>query len=493
MQPEYAGLRLASVTIPSLIVVCAASGCRLMYHRKPPARVQWTGLYELHLRRQHPKNPFTAIINSYQLITSHPRTRPAPPTKARPLSSTKPTILQIIPRLDTGGAEISTIEMTEAVLRAGGRMLVASEGGRLAEKVTKAGGELIDFPARTKNPMRIWGNARKLETVVKEHGVDLIHARSRAPAWSAFIAARRLGLPFVTTYHGAYSEQGRLKNRYNAVMARGDVVIANSHYTAGLIRRRYGTDSARIRVIHRGVDVERFDPVNLASERVAALRQNWGVADDERIVLQAARLTSWKGHRVVIAAAGRLLREEALGKAVVIFAGDAQGREGYVSELNADIAAEGLGNCVRLVGHCDDMPAAFAAAQVAIVGSDGTTPEAFGRAAAEAQAAGCPVIAADYGAPPETVKAAPKYLAGEATGWLVPSADVEALAACLKEALALDAGARTSIGQRARRNVMENFTDETMKRQTLLVYDELLHTQMQARFDALADGGKAQG
>ena len=152
-----------------------------------------------------------------------------------------PTILQIIPRLDTGGAELSTIEITDAIVRGGGRALVATEGGRLASRITENGGEIVPFPAGTKNPIRILANARALERLIRMRGIDLVHARSRAPAWSALIAARRAGIPFITTYHGAYAEKGRLKRLYNSVMARAGVVIANSHYTAGLIRERYGT------------------------------------------------------------------------------------------------------------------------------------------------------------------------------------------------------------------------------------------------------------
>src|SRR5205807_1428328 len=134
----------------------------------------------------------------------------------------------------------------------------------------------------------------------REQGVDLIHARSRAPAWSALLAARRAGVPFVTTYHGAYAETNAAKRFYNGVMARGDVVIANSVYTADLIAGRYGTARQRIAVIHRGVDIHQFDPARVAPERVAALRARWGADDATRVILQAARLTGWKGQSVLI-------------------------------------------------------------------------------------------------------------------------------------------------------------------------------------------------
>ena len=300
------------------------------------------------------------------------------------LSDDRPTILQIIPRLDTGGAELAVIEIADALVRAGARALVAAEPGRLADGLAAAGGELIAFPAASKNPLRIMANARALAGLVTARGIDLIHARSRAPAWSGLIAARRSRIPFVTTYHGAYGEQNALKRAYTSVMAQGDVVIANSRYTAELIVRRYRTPRARIACIHRGVDVDRFDPDRVAPERLAALRQSWGVEAGRPIVLQAARLTAWKGQGVLIDAARRLNATGRLAGARIILAGDAQGRDGYAQWLQRQIDAGGLTATVHLVGHVEDMAAAYLAAHVTVIGS--TEPEAFGRTAIEAAA-----------------------------------------------------------------------------------------------------------
>ncbi len=417
-----------------------------------------------------------------------------------------PSILQIIPQLDTGGAELSAIEMSEAVTRAGGRMLVASEGGRQEDKLRCAGGELIRFRAATKNPARIFANARALVQLIRTENITLLHARSRAPAWSALMAARQTGIPFVTTYHGAYSEKGRLKNWYNSVMARGDMVIANSRYIADLIAARYGTDAARVRVIYRGVDVVGFDRANISTERLAKLREAWGLSGDELVIMQAARMTKWKGHKFTIGALAQLLERDngtdstaperqsdgaaTLAKAVVILAGDAQGRNAYIEELQAQIDQVKLGDKVRIVGHCADMPAAFALSHVAIMGSDGHTPEAFGRAAAEAQAAGCPVIAADFGAPPETVRSSPKHGKDERTGWLVAPGSPGAVAQALDEALLMPADERACMGKRARANIIAHFTDEMMKRQTLAVYDQLLGTRLLEKFMVQNQGAK---
>jgi glycosyltransferase involved in cell wall biosynthesis len=397
------------------------------------------------------------------------------------VSITRPTILQIIPRLDTGGAELSTIEITAAIIQAGGRALVLTDGGRMAGEITRAGGELVPFPAGTKNPARIVWNALAIAKIIRAEGVNLVHARSRAPAWSALIAARRTGTPFVTTYHGAYSENGRVKNLYNSVMARSDVVIANSAYTAGLIQTRYGTPAARINVIHRGVDGAEFDPAMIRPERVAALRATWGVDSSQRVILQAARLTSWKGQAVLIAAVGHLKAQGRLGDAVLILAGDDQGRSDYSNELRSQAAGLGLGNAVRLVGHVADIPAALAAAHVSVIAS--TEPEAFGRSVTEAACMGTPAIATDLGAPPETMLPHPRVPLSNATGWIVPPADAAALAQALGDALDMPPGLRVAMGERARARTLEHFSLGAMKRKTLQVYDKLLLTNLVEVFD----------
>jgi glycosyltransferase involved in cell wall biosynthesis len=397
------------------------------------------------------------------------------------VAQTRPTILQIIPRLDTGGAELSLVEIAEAVVRAGGRALALAEpGGRLAPRVTAAGGELMPFPAAAKNPLTMLANTRAIARLARAQGVDLIHARSRAPAWSALLAARRARVPFVTTYHGAYGETNAAKRFYNGVMARGDVVIANSVYTADLIAQRYGTSRQRITVIHRGVDTRQFDPARIAPERLAALRARWGAGESTRVILQAARLTGWKGHRVLIDAAAHLKATGRLEGAIVVLAGDAQGRDVYLQALRSQVAQTGLEPYVRFAGHVEDVAAAYLAAHVTVVAS--TEPEAFGRAAIEAAAMGSPVIATAIGAPPETVLAAPAVAADVATGWLVPPGDVAALAQRLAGALALTGAERTAIGRRSRAHILSQFTVEAMQARTLAVYDQLLGTLLERRF-----------
>ncbi|MGI9522114.1 MAG: glycosyltransferase family 4 protein, partial [Hyphomicrobiaceae bacterium] len=345
-----------------------------------------------------------------------------------------PTVLQVVPELDTGGAELSAIEIGSAVVSSGGRSLIATEGGRLETQAIQHGSEIIHLPVATKNPLTIVRNAQRLIAIARAQEINLIHARSRAPAWSALMASRHLKLPFVTTYHGAYSENGPIKRLYNSVMARADRVIANSNYTAHLIQQRYGASPGMIRIIHRGIDSS-FSREAVSPDRIASTRARWNVAAANRIILQAARLTRWKGQSILIEAIDQLRHDGLLDGVTVVLAGADQGRASYRTELESMIAARKLDPHVLIVGHEHDMPAAFAAAHVAVIAS--IEPEAFGRTAAEAQGVGCPVIATRIGAPPETILAEPEYSHQDRTGWLVPEANAGALASSLESVLAL--------------------------------------------------------
>ena len=391
------------------------------------------------------------------------------------------TILQAVPRLEAGGSEQAAVEIAEALTRAGAAALVATEGGRMATALREAGGEIVALSMASKSPIVILANARRLARLVVERNVSLVHGRSRAPAWSALIAARRTGRPFVTTYHGAYGSTGPFKTFYNSVMARGDLVIANSRYTADLIAQRHRVPPERVRVIYRGVDLAEFSPDEVVQNRLGRLRALWGVSEQQPVVLQAARLTSWKGQALVIEAARQLLCADRLGDAVIVMAGDPQGRDAYQRELERLIARSGLTDRVKLVGHCDDMPAAFALAQVAVIAS--TSAETFGRTSIEAQAMGCPVIVSDIGAAPETIVPAGPGKRDD-TGWIVPCRDPAAIAERIAEALALAPEQRAALGARARRRIAAKFSLRQMQRATLAVYDELLGTYLAASFDA---------
>ncbi|MEO1794353.1 MAG: glycosyltransferase, partial [Pseudomonadota bacterium] len=278
-------------------------------------------------------------------------------------------------------------------------------------------------------------------------------------------AARQSGVPFVTTYHGAYSEKNRLKKAYNAVMARGDIVIANSQFTANLIRERYNIDEDRLVVIPRGVDLERFNRDAISDERIGALRDAWGVTARDRIILLPARLTRLKGHRVAIDAFSRLpnrIRDAAL---LVAVGRCPTGSQKLRTELEAQICGSGLTDRVKLLEHCGDMPAAMCAASVVLIAT--TTAETFGRTSVEAQAVGTPVIATAIGGPMETVI---PWNGKRGIGWLVPPGDADALANAIAESLATGSQDRLTLTRDSIANARHNFTTERLKTATLTVY-----------------------
>ncbi|MGQ0741418.1 MAG: glycosyltransferase family 4 protein [Alphaproteobacteria bacterium] len=376
----------------------------------------------------------------------------------------KPAVLQVIPMLDAGGSERTTIEIAEALAREGFRALVASEGGRMEKELEAVGGELIRVPIETKRPGKILANAKRLADIVRDYDVSLLHARSRAPAWSALIAARRRRVPFVTTFHGIYGTKGALKRFYNTVMLRGDAVIANSEWTARHIRETYGIRPKRLVIIPRGVDLDRFDPGGVTPDRIVRLRAAWA-GEGQRVVLLPGRLTRWKGQTVFLEALGQLKRKGRLERVRGVLAGDAQGRETYVAELITMMADKSLTGDVVIPGHVNDMPAAYLAADIVVSAS--TDPEAFGRAAAEAAAMGRPVIATDHGGARETV------IAGE-TGLLVPPGSANALADALDDLLSRSEDELEEMGRKGRAHVATRYTVERMCADTIALYRELI-------------------
>jgi glycosyltransferase involved in cell wall biosynthesis len=356
--------------------------------------------------------------------------------------------------------ERGTLEIAEAQIAAGFRAIVASAGGEMVSALEALGAKHITLPLTAKSPFALWRNAAALTALARAEGVALIHARSRAPAWSALMAARRAGLPFVTTYHGAYNEGFPGKRLYNSVMARGDRVIAISHFIADLIRTRHVVPEARLRVIPRGVDPRRFDPGLVSAERLAALRTAWGLPEGRPIIMLPARVTRWKGQMVLVEAMARMP-----GDSLALLVGDAEERPAFKAELLARIESLGLKDRVRLVGHANDMAAALMLADVVIHAS--TDAEAFGRTVIEAQAMARPVIASDLGAPRETV-------AEGVTGWRTPPGDAAALAEAIGKALALPPAEGAALGARARAAVLSGYTTAAMQAATIAVYREVL-------------------
>lgn len=372
------------------------------------------------------------------------------------------TILQVLPALGgSGGVERGTVEIAGCTSKHGWRALVASNGGERVYQLQRAGAEHFELPLHSKNPLTMYANIGRLEKLIRAQNVDIVHARSRAPAWSAYFACKRTGAAFITTFHGTYGARGGLKRAYNAVMAKGERVIAISLFIAGHLKQLYGAASGKIRIIHRGVDIDTFDQAKVSAERVVQLAQQWRLEDDYPVVMLPGRLTRWKGQAVFIEAVAELGRSDIR----CVLVGSDQGRSGYRKELERLIAANGLNSVVRIVDHCDDMPAAYMLADVVVSAS--TDPEAFGRIVIEAQALGRPVVAPDHGGARETI------IPGQ-TGWLVPPGDKAALAGALREALGMSDAERQAYAERAVDMVRLNFSKEAMCTKTLAVYEEVL-------------------
>ena len=376
------------------------------------------------------------------------------------------TILQVVPEMATGGVERTTVEVASAIIEAGGRALVFSAGGRLVPELEAIGAEHISGKANSKHPWTVFvSNPTKLAQLIGQEKVDIVHARSRAPAWSALLAARRTHTPFVTTYHGIYNAKSGLKRWYNSVMAHGDRVIANSGYTRDHILAEHRIDPGRIEVIYRGVDVNAFAPQAVSDRRRKELASQWGIALESprpRAILPA-RLTAWTGQKVMLEALETLNRKGLEIDCLMV--GDPQGRDNYCADLGHEIRRLGLQDQVHLVGHCRDMPAAFSLADFAVTPS--IEPEAFGRTAAEAQAMGLPVIASDLGGARETVE-------DRVTGFLSPAGDGKALADCIGRLLALSPAEKAEMGAAGGVRVRSLFTTRTLQSCTISLYQRLV-------------------
>lgn len=386
-----------------------------------------------------------------------------------PIFQKRPVILQVIPSLGAGGAEQGCIDVTAGIVKAGGRAIVVANGGARVPEIQRAGGEYIAMPVDTKNPVTILRNARSIQRIIVEQGVEIVHARSRAPAWSCLRACRGTTARFMTTCHAPYNVANGLKRLYNSSIARGERVIAISRYVAEYLREQYGVDPARIRLIHRGIALEKFHPTAVTHERMIAASRDWRLPDGAPVVMMPGRLTRWKGHNVLIDAMARLDRRDVF----CVMIGSDQGRSEYRKELDDNIRAHGLEGRVRIIDHCKDMPAAYMLATAVVSAS--TDPEGFGRIAVEAQAMGRPCIASDHGGSQETI------LRGE-TGWLVPPGDAIALSRAIQEALSLTPHQRAILATRAMAHVAALFTREKMVAETLATYCELLPADIADRF-----------
>ncbi len=340
---------------------------------------------------------------------------------------------------------------------------MASAGGRLEDELARTGGVLVRMPLDRKTPAALIASLVRLRALIDAERVSLVHARSRAPAYPAFLAARGAKVPLVTTYHGVYNARSPLKRWYNRIMTRGVVTIANSDFTRTHVLAQHHPREDQVIAIPRGVDLNRFDPAAVEEGRIEAMRARFRLAPSEpRLVLiLAARLTRWKGQLLMIDALQRLEAEGLRGAVRLVLAGDAQGRSGYLEEVEGRIAAHGLGEAVLITGHLEDMPAAYLAADAAVAPS--IEPEAFGRGAVEPQIMGRPVLAADHGAVRETVVDA-------VTGFRLTPGDALSWSLGVRRLLELGPGGRAAMGAAAAARARRLYSVEAMCERTLEVY-----------------------
>ena len=372
-----------------------------------------------------------------------------------------PTILQILPALNAGGVEQGVIDINAAIVKAGGKSIVVSNGGSRVHEIQRHGGLHIELPVHSKNPIVMMRNIKRLISVIREHKVDVVHACSRAPAWSAKRAAEKAGVRFVTSLHAAHKVQNSFKRIYNSSLTKGERVIAVSHFLADYLEDEYDTDPTKIRVIHRGIAVEKFHPNSVTPDRLVRLSREWRIPEGAPIVFMPSRLTRLKGHMVLVDALAALGNKDIF----CVMLGASEKNSGYSQELVNHIEEKGLAEQIRIVDRCQDMPAAYMLATAVVAPS--LVPEGFGRVPIEAQAMGRPVIASDHGGTRETI-------VRHETGWLVEPDNAKALTDALDEALNLDIKHRAVLATRGMSHVAQHFTVEQMCSKTLDVYAELL-------------------
>ena len=377
------------------------------------------------------------------------------------VEATAPAVLQVVPALDSGGAVRGAIDVAVAIAEAGGVSVVASEGGGMEVELLRAGVKSLHLPLASKNPAVIYRNIGRLRRVIREYGIEVVHARSRAPAWSSLYAAKKEGCRFVTTFHGTYRIENRFKQRYNSIMARGERVIAISDFIAHHILDHYDVDPGRIRTIPRGVDLARFDPAAVSAQRIISLVSRWRLPDGVPVIMLPGRLSRWKGQEVLLKALTLLDDMEYC----CVLVGALRESSPYQDALQAFIKKHRLETRAFMAGACDDMPAAFMLADVVVSAS--TDPEAFGRVIAEGLAMGRPVVASDHGG-------AVEQTIDGTTAFLVPPNDPAALAAALREALNLTPSQRDLLATRAIEHIRHNFSKEIMCDATLGLYHELM-------------------
>ena len=376
----------------------------------------------------------------------------------------EPVVLQVLPELETGGVETGTIEVATALKAAGIKNFVASQGGRMVYELEKNNIGHLTLPLKSKNIFTMLSNANKLAQYIKANNINIVHARSRAPAWSAYWAAKKAGVHFVTTFHGTYG-LGPLgiKKLYNRVMTYGERVIAISNHIKNHILKNYPkTEESKIRLIHRCADIEKFSPSAVTQARMINKIKEYNIADDRPVLLLPGRVTRWKGQHLLIEAL-HLMKNQ---NYYCIIAGDAQGRQKYLDYLKKLARKYKLDDRIGFFGRYQDVPALMMVSTVVL--STAIEPEAFGRISIEGQAMGKIVVASNIGGSLDTIQ-------DGITGKLFESNNPQSLADALDWALSLNKAETKKISDSAIKNVREHFTKQIMCDKTIEVYREVVN------------------
>lgn len=375
----------------------------------------------------------------------------------------KKTILQVVPALVSGGVERGTIEIAGKLSYSDEfNSLVVSAGGPLVDKLDKLGIPHVELNVSSKNPFTIWKNAKLIAGIIKKYNVDLVHARSRAPAWSCYMATKATGVKFITTFHGIYNISGFLKRYYNSIMTEGERIIAVSNFVKQHIILNYKTDEKKIRVIHRGIDQNYFDPASITPGHQLKFREKYNIPVNTPVILLPSRMTAWKGHMSLIEALG-LIKDQDF---YCLMVGDLSKHPNFNKRVHAKIRELKLQSKIQIFGNEPDMLKLYGICDIVL--STSIQPEAFGRTIIEGQAMEKLVIATSIGGAAETIK-------DKATGFHVIPGNVQDLAEKISYCLSiLGTEEAVKIGQESRKSSIENFSLDLMLSKTLDVYRELI-------------------
>ncbi len=391
-------------------------------------------------------------------------------TRFAPRTLAGATILQIVPALREEPNARTAINIARALLQAGARALVAADDGPLAGELKAFGGEWVPLVNATANPFKLRRNARVLEELIAGERVDIVHAQSIGGAWSARLAAAQIAVWFVTTLPDV-PPRSRVRAFLSSPLAQGDRIIAPSVFAAAPMMQRYGIAREQITVIPHPIDTAAFDPAAVRPDRIAALRQAWRIAPGERIVLVPGRVAPWAGQNLLPEIA-RLLLDEGHRGFVFVVAGESRTHARYARAVEKLARTQGVHQSIRLVGHCADMPAAFAAAELVVVPA--IEPPILGRVVAQAQAMARPVVTAGIGTLPEHVAVPPQISDDLRTGWSVKAGDPPDFARAIAQALSLDDTAYETMTARSREFAEYMFSPRSIAVATRAVYTSLL-------------------